>query len=175
MISAGDMGLVIRMLVSTGAVLGLLLFMARLARRGSLDGLLSRVRGGAALAAPVKRGSVSAPAKTMRILNKQSVSRESVILHIQFGDEEMLVAVCANSATVLTRSSIDNGSVEDVASSDGRRVDASDTESFTESFTDAFTLARRTNDAEDSVAGALVGTSLVERLRNATTVRPNPR
>ena len=171
MISAGDMGLVIRMLVSTGAVLGLLLFMARLARRGSLDGLLSRVRGGAALAAPVKRGSISAPAKTMRILNKQSVSRESVILQIQFGDEEMLVAVCANSATVLTRSSIDNGSVEDVASSDGRRVDASDTESFT----DAFTLARRTNDAEDSVAGALVGTSLVERLRNATTVRPNPR
>jgi hypothetical protein len=170
MISAGDMGLVIRMFVSTGAVLGLLLFMARLARRGRLDGLLSRVRGGATLAAPVRRGPGSAPTKTMRILNKQSVSRESVILQIQFGNEEMLVAVCASSATVLARSVLDDGVVEP-AVSPGSRAAVSDADSFS----DAFALARQTSNAEDAVAGALVGTSLVERLRNATTVRTNPR
>jgi len=171
MISAGDMGLVIRMFVSTGAVLGLLLFMARLARRGRLDGLLSRVRGGATLAAPVRRGPGSAPTKTMRILNKQSVSRESVILQIQFGNEEMLVAVCASSATVLARSVLDDGVVEPAVSPGSSRAAVSDADSFS----DAFALARQTSNAEDAVAGALVGTSLVERLRNATTVRTNPR
>lgn len=171
MISSGDFGLVIRMLVSTGAVLGLLLFMARLARKGKLNGVLSRVSGGGTVHASSRRGISADQGQSMRILHKQSITRESVILQIQFGTEELLVAMSSNSATVLSRVEHSRSANSENTGTESVRTAAGDVDSFTE----AFSNARRTNDAEDAVAGALVGTGLVERLRNATTVRTNLR
>jgi hypothetical protein len=107
----------------------------------------------------------------MRILHKQSITRESVILQIQFGTEELLVAMSSNSATVLSRVEHSRSANSENTGTESVRTAAGDVDSFTE----AFSNARRTNDAEDAVAGALVGTGLVERLRNATTVRTNLR
>lgn len=142
MVRAGDLGLILRMLVSTLVVLGLLMAFARMARKGKLNGLLSRV------------GGSSAGGKTegLRVLERQALSRESMLVVVEFAGEEILVAVGTSGGNVISRREAKSPKPA--------------------GFQDAMREARSDTDAEDALARTLsTGGSLVERLRAATSRR----
>lgn len=146
MIRAGDLGLVLRMLVSTMVVLSLLLLFARAAKKGKLNGFLQRFGGG------VGKSS----SERVTVLERHAVSRESMIAVLEFDGEEILVAVGNSGGSVLARRR--SGKTEEKAS-----------------FEAAMREARTDTDVENAVAAGLPGTSALERLRAATSRRETKR
>jgi hypothetical protein len=155
-VQANDLGLFIKMILSTGVVLGILLGLAALAKRGRLDGALSRVKGvsvtgGAALRRGRGRGR-SGDDSEFNVLGRTMTGRETSLVWVRFGEEELLVAVGPQGGNLITK----------------RTNPAQDTAAQGAGFEDSMRQAREIADVEDALAGTLVGSSLVERLRHAT-------
>jgi hypothetical protein len=154
-VQANDLGLFIKMILSTGVVLAILLGLAGLAKRGRLDGLLSRVKGGGVQVGSTRRvrGRTRQTGDgTFGVLGRSMTGRETSLVWVHFGDEELLVAVGPQGGNLITKRARPNS--------------AEDTESV--GFEESMRQAREVSDVEDALANTLVGNSLVERLRHAT-------
>ena len=154
MVQANDLGLFIKMILSTGLVLGILLGLAALAKRGRLNGVLSRVKGvnipgGSA----PRRGRLrGADDSEFSVLGRTMTGRETSLVWVRFGEEELLVATGPQGGNLITK----------------RTRGAQNAEVEGAGFEESMRQAREVADVEDALAGALVGSSLMERLRHAT-------
>jgi hypothetical protein len=153
-VQANDLGLFIKMILSTGLVLGILLGLAALAKRGRLNGVLSRVKGvnipgGSA----PRRGRLrGADDSEFSVLGRTMTGRETSLVWVRFGEEELLVATGPQGGNLITK----------------RTRGAQNAEVEGAGFEESMRQAREIADVEDALAGALVGSSLMERLRHAT-------
>ena len=155
MVQANDLGLFIKMILSTGLVLGILLGLAALAKRGRLDGVLSRVRGVSITGGATNRGrGRGRPVDDgeFGVLGRTMTGRETSLVWVRFGEEDLLVAVGPQGGNLITKRT----KTIDSESREGADFGASMRE------------AREIADVEDALAGTLVGNSLMERLRHAT-------
>jgi hypothetical protein len=153
MVQANDLGMFIKMILSTAVVLGILLGFAALAKRGRLDGVLSRMKGVSIPTGPQRRGrSRSNSDEDFGVLGRTMTSRETSLVWVRFGEEELLIAVGPQGGNLITKRR------RELANDDVEEVD----------FETSLRQAREVADVEDALAGTLVGNSLVERLRHAT-------
>lgn len=100
MLSSDDLGLLLRAVITTALVLGALLYLARLAKRGKLDGLLSKY--GAGRVRPDK-ARPAAKTDSVQLRQRIAVGRDQQLLCIEWHGEELLLAVSSSSATLVAR------------------------------------------------------------------------
>ena len=101
MLKANDFSLLVRMLLTTGAVLGVLLLFARFAKKGKLDGLLAKY--GASRTGTNRNKTVATDATEVVLLSRTAIGRDQQLLCMSWHGETLLVCVGGAGATVLAR------------------------------------------------------------------------
>lgn len=161
MLKANDFSLLVRMILTTGAVLGVLLLVARFAKKGKLDRLLNRY--GAARTATRETGKPDADSCAILLRSRTAIGRDQQLMCLSWNGETLLVCVGPGGATVLSRR-------DDPASPGGEydnelQPDVSTTKGV------AVTDGRETFEQTLAAVGGSMNSSWFERLRDATARR----
>lgn len=147
MLKANDFALLVRMVLTTAAVLGVLLFAARLAKRGKLDAVLGRFGATRTRASGEKRPNAgrSGGVSAVTMHSRTAVGRDQQLLCIEWNNEALLIAITGAGTTVLARQT----NIEELAG------DAENTDS-------SFAAVLKT------ASGGTTDSTWLERLRAAT-------
>lgn len=139
MIDSGTLGMLVRTFIVTGGMIGVLMFLARAAKKGRLDGVLSR-------------WGASRSQDGVQITSRAQASKDSTIVTVAWDGYEYLVALSQGSIHVIANRKQDSHAVEPSAD-----------------FEQAFRDASSDRQTEDMMATTLATQPLIERLRHMTS------
>lgn len=139
MIDSGTLGMLVRTIFVTGAMIGALLLLARAAKKGRLDGVLSR-------------WGANRSQDGIQVTSRAQVSKDAVVVTVLWAGREYLVAFSSASVQVISE----------------RLAPQQETQSDPD-FQTAFLEASSDRRTEDQMAATLATAPLIERLRHMTS------
>lgn len=139
MIDSGTLGMLVRTVIVTGAMIGVLMLLARAAKRGRLDGVLSR-------------WGASRSQDGVQITSRAQVGKDSMLVTVSWDGYEYLVAFSPGGAQVLANRKHEAPLQEDRPN-----------------FEAAFREASSDRQTEDMMATTLATQPLIEKLRHMTS------
>ena len=139
MIDSGTFAMLVRTVFVTGAMIGALMLLARAAKKGRLDGVLSR-------------WGANRSQDGVQITSRAQISKDSVVATVSWDGYEYLIAVTSGAVEVVSN-----------------RKAHQEPEIKEPDFQTAFKQASSDRQVEDMMATTLATPKLIEKLRHITS------
>ena len=139
MIDSGTFAMLVRTVFVTGAMIGALMLLARAAKKGRLDGVLSR-------------WGANRSQDGVQITSRAQISKDAVVVTVSWDGYEYLVAVTGGAVEVVSN-----------------RKAQQEVKAEEPDFQAAFKQASSDRQTEDMMATTLATQTLIEKLRHMTS------